>query len=162
MPDYLGNALRISWGQKPKHKKSNARYFGLFSNKKLPGVGWRGWKPNINMKHVKMKTIQNEGMLLSDFGYYNSERAKAAYVAAPGIHNYSGATNLISNVGGVMNIMKLTAVLDGFGIKRSTINVEETSTPGLGIIGNIREDFSDARQVAGYKFKETFKILPGI
>ena len=72
LPDYLKRPLQAAWGEKMDDVgQSNRRYF---RSHKLPGMAWRGWKPNVNLKHVKMKTIENEGMLLSDFGYYESEK----------------------------------------------------------------------------------------
>ena len=78
MPDYLKKPLQVAWGQ-DYEVRSNARYF---RKKKLPNMAWKGWKPNVNMDHVKMKTIESEGMLLSDFGYYESEKSKAQYEKA--------------------------------------------------------------------------------
>lgn len=73
-----------------------------------------------------MKTIQNEGMLLSDFGYYDSEKSKMNYAMAPDINNYdSGGTNTLSYMA------NMTAALSGVGMTVQNISVEPTSAPGL-------------------------------
>lgn len=75
------------------------------------------------MKHVKMKTIENEGMLMSDFGYYDSEKSKASFEMAPDIKNFSQMSSL-----GRINIM---GALHGVGLNASNVTVEQTSNPGL-------------------------------
>lgn len=73
-----------------------------------------------------MKTIQNEGMLLSDFGYYDSEKAKTQYAIAPSIKDYDkGGRSTLSYMG------SMTAALSGLGVTVQNISVEPTSTPGL-------------------------------
>ena len=120
--------------------KSNARYF---TTHKLPGVGWRGWKPNINLKHVKMKTIQNEGMLLADFGFYESEKGKASYTIAPDIDNYDkgGAFSMF-------NSLRMMAEMKGLGVSLSNVNIDRTSTPGMWISADIKQSISDRTELA--------------
>lgn len=73
-----------------------------------------------------MKTIQNEGMLLSDFGYYDSEKSKMDYAMAPDINNFdSGGKNTLSYMA------NMTAALSGVGMTVQNISVEPTSAPGL-------------------------------
>ena len=140
VPDYLKRPLQIAWNEKPSKVKKNGSYF---RNKKLPGVAWKGWKPNINMKHVKMKTIENEGMLLSDFGFYESEKSKAGYHLAPDIDSYEGG----SGIGYRANML---GTLNGLGVSVSNISLEQTSAPGLWIVGNIKQTASDVKKTTEY------------
>ena len=140
VPDYLKRPLQIAWGEKPEKVKSNRRYF---SNKKMPGIAWKGWKPNINLKHVKMKTIENEGMILSDFGYYESEKSKASYQIAPDIEHYDRGS-------GIGYRAKMLGALNGLGVSISNISLEQTSAPGMWIVGDVNQTVNDAKKVTEY------------
>ena len=72
-----------------------------------------------------MKTIQNEGMLLSDFGYYDSEKSKMEYHMAPDIDNFDSGQSTLSD------IANMTTALSGVGMTVQNISVEPTSAPGL-------------------------------
>jgi hypothetical protein len=140
LPDYLKRPLQAAWGQELDDVQSNRRYF---RSHKLPKMGWRGWKPNINLKHVKMKTIENEGMLLSDFGYYESEKAKPQYMMAPDIENYDRANRF-----GITTYTNLAMELRGMGIMTSNVSIEQTSAPGLWIASDIKQAISDRTELA--------------
>ena len=140
LPDYLKRPLQAAWGEKMEDVQSNTRYF---RSHKLPKVGWRGWKPNVNLKHVKMKTIENEGMLLSDFGYYESEKAKPTYMMAPEIDNYD-----IGGGFGISTYTRLAAEMRGAGIMLSNVSLEQTSAPGLWITSDIKQSISDRYELA--------------
>ena len=134
VPDYLKRPLQAAWGMKMEDVQSNRRYF---KSHKLPGVTWRGWKPNINLKHVKMKTIQNEGMLLSDFGFYESEKGKAAYQLAPDIDNYDSGSL------GFNSTLRLKAEMKGFGVRMSNVSIEKTSAPGFWITADMKQSIEE-------------------
>lgn len=138
---YMRKLLNIAWGEKPDKVESNLKYFG---SKKLPSMGWKGWKPNVNLKHVKMKTIENEGMLLSDFGFYDSEKSKAAYYEAPDIENYD------SRLSGLMSRANLVTTMSGFGLLLQNVSVEPTSAPGLWIVGDVTRNINDGLAVTSY------------
>lgn len=142
LPEYLHKPLQIAWGQKVDKLDSNKKYF---KSHDLPNMTWKGWKPNINLKHVKMKTIQNEGMLLSDFGYYESEKSKMEYHMAPDIKNFDEGSG-----GGLGYLANMTSALYGVGLSVQNISVEPTSAPGLWIIGDIRQTAKDINKVTDY------------
>ena len=152
MPDYLKRPLQIAWGQEPEKMKSNYRYF---KRKKMPSMFWKGWKPNVNLKYVKMKTIQNEGMMLSDFGYYESEKAKPMYEAAPSIDNYN-------NNSGQLYRTNLLTSLHGVGIGQCNISVKTTSAPGLWIFSDVKSTAEDTKKAAGYKIASAAQTLSSL
>ena len=141
LPEFLRKPLQIAWREKVNKLDSNRKYFKKHA---LPGLGWRGWKPNINLKHVKMKTIQNEGMLLSDFGYYESEKSKAQYQMAPDIENYDKGQS------GLSYLANMTSALSGLNVSLQNISVEPTSAPGLWIVGDIKQTASDVMKIGEY------------
>ena len=138
---YMQKLLNIAWGEKPDKIESNISYFGKH---KMPSMGWKGWKPNVNMKHVKMKTIENEGMLLSDFGFYESEKSKASYYEAPDIENFD------SSISGVISKTNLLTTMAGLGLKLENVSVEPTSSPGLWIVGDVTRNINDGLALSSY------------
>lgn len=142
LPEYLRKPLQVAWNEKVEKVESNNKYFKKHT---LPGIGWKGWKPNVNLKHVKMKTIQNEGMLLSDFGYYESEKSKEQYQIAPSIDNINKGKS------GIRHLADMRSALSGLGVTVQNISVEPTSAPGLWIVGDIRQTVSDVFKVGQYK-----------
>lgn len=149
VPKYLQRPLQVAWGQKPNKVQSNRTYF---KNHKLPSMAWKGWKPNVNLKHVKMKTIQNEGMLLSDFGYYDSEKSKPTYASAPDIKNFDKRS-------GQFYRTNMLAVMHGMGINQCNVSVEPTSAPGLWIAGDIKDTSTDILKASSYKVGSLVQTL---
>ena len=153
LPEYLRKPLQISWGEKPDKIDSNVKFFKTHA---MPGMAWRGWKPNINLKHVKMKTIQNEGMLLSDFGYYESEKSKMEYHMASGIEDFDkgqGAISYLSN---------MTAALSGLGMSVQNVSVEPTSAPGLWIAADVKQTTKDMGKIGSYAFNSGVQSLTSL
>lgn len=148
----LKKILQISWKEDVDKQQSNASYF---SYKRLPGLGWRGWKPSIDLRHVQMKTIENEGMLLSDFGFYNSEKAKASYEKAPDIDNYESTLSPF----GLGSRANLLLALGGHGLGIENVSVETTSAPGLWIVGDITQQTSEVGNIANSFVNKTLSTL---
>lgn len=140
VPEYLEKPLKIAWGEKIKKIDSNKKYF---KSHKMPSATWRGWKPNINMKHVKIKTVENEGMIMSDFGYYDSEKSKASFEMAPDIENYSQKSRF--------SRFNMLGALHGVGLNVSNVTVEQTSNPGLWIVSDVTGSAYDVKKAAKYQ-----------
>lgn len=135
--------LQAAWGMKLDRPASNKRYFNVHA---MPGPGWRGWRPNVNLKYVKMKTIENEGMLLSDFGYYESEKSKVTFEDAPDIRHYDR--------GNPLNNMAIKSVMKGRGLAVHNVSVERTRAPGISIIGDVKEKAEDYKKAGGYEISK--------
>ena len=142
MSPMMRRPLQAAWGMKLERRKPHALFFSTHA---LPGTGWRGWKPNVNLKYVKMKTIENEGMLLSDFGYYESEKAKATFEDAPDIKNYRMHRGFIANAASVRSTLR------GRGLICHNVSIERTRAPGVSIVGDIKEKTEDQVHAAGYR-----------
>lgn len=153
LPEYLRKPLQIAWGEKPNRVDSNRKFF---KTHKTPGMLWGGWKPNINLKHVKMKTIQNEGMLLSDFGYYESEKSKLEYQMAPDIQNFDKGKSGI----GYLSDMALS--MSGLGMTVQNISVEPTTSPGLWIAADVKQSVSDMKKISGYAVNSGIQTLTSL
>lgn len=153
LPEYLRKPLQTSWGEKPDKVDSNRKFFKTHA---LPGMAWRGWKPNMNLKHVKMKTIQNEGMLLSDFGYYESEKSKMEY------HKASGIKDFDKGQGAISYIANMTGTLSGLGMSVQNISVEPTSAPGLWLTADVKQTAKDVGKIGGYAVNSGIQTLTSL
>ena len=116
---FLKKALALAWGQKPPEEETNEEFF---EKHELPRSDWAGWAPQYDLKDIQVKTIENEGMMLSDFGYYDSQLRDPAVQDAP-TTNFSGTTKH-HNIAAVKK--NLEAALKGAGLE----DVDITVTPG--------------------------------
>lgn len=138
---YKQKALQVLWGEDTDRQESNYNYF---HNHRLPNMFWAGWRPDVDLDHVKMKTIENEGMLLSDFGIYESQKNEPAAVMAPEIRNMNNASNAIA-------IQRdMVSMLNGLGFVGVDVSVEQTQQSGLQFVTNIT-------RVASYNLQEKVK-----
>ncbi|MGL4877966.1 hypothetical protein [Paraclostridium dentum] len=104
-----------------------------------------------------MKTIQNEGMLLSDFGYYESEKSKMEYHMAPDIENYDKG-----NKSTLSYIANMTSALSGVGMSVQNVSVEPTSAPGLWIVGDVTQTAKDINKIGSYAVNSGVQTLTSL
>lgn len=125
---YKAKALKIMWGEEFKEQESNNNFF---NNHNLPNMFWAGWHSNVDLDNVKMKTIENEGMMLSDFGMYESAKNDPAAIRAPEIREMNSSTNPLSLQANMLSL------LNGVGFQSVDVSVETTKTKGIQIIANV-------------------------
>lgn len=125
---YKARALKIMWGEEVDEAESNTNFF---NNHNLPNMFWSGWQPQVDLEHIKMKTIENEGMLLSDFGMYDSNKSEPAAIAAPEIKNIHKAPDPISLQ------TNLVTLMNGVGFSNVDVSVEPTNKPGMHMLVNM-------------------------
>ena len=125
---YKARALKIMWGEEVDEVESNENFF---NNHNLPNMFWSGWQPQVDLEHVKMKTIENEGMLLSDFGMYDSNKNEPAAIAAPEIRDIHKGPDPISLQANLISLM------NGVGFSNVDVTVEPTNKPGIQMVTNI-------------------------
>ena len=125
---YKARALKIMWGEEVDEAESNENFF---NNHNLPNMFWSGWQPQVDLEHVKMKTIENEGMLLSDFGMYDSNKNEPAAIAAPEIRDIHKGPDPISLQANLISLM------NGVGFSNVDVTVEPTNKPGIQMVTNI-------------------------
>lgn len=143
---YQRKALQIAWGEEVDKQESMSSFF---SRHKMPAPMWSGWRPGVDLKDVEIKTIHNEGMMLSDFGHYESQLREDSVINAP----TSGY-----GAGGVINPVKLRAdllaSLHGFGLLGVNVSVEPKSSPGVEVAADIiRTSQYNIQQTLGGLFR---------
>lgn len=150
---YQRRALQIAWGEKNIDKvDSNSEYF---ENHFLPGVFWAGWKPTVDMEHVKMKTIKNEGMLLSDFSIYESSSETPAAIMSPRVGKFDESN--MGAFGGLGLQARLQGALSGAGLLGVKVSVTPTSSSGIEVFANI----SNGLKITEYKIREGINKVTG-
>lgn len=140
---YKKRALQVMWKEDPDEPESNKKFF---STHNLPNMFWSGWNPQVNLDNVKMKTIENEGMLLSDFGMYDSNKSDPSAMMAPEISNINESSSPLA-------IQRdLIGLLNGAGLSGVDVSVEPSKESGFQLITNIT-------RVASYNMQERVKSV---
>ena len=147
---YEKRALEIAWGNKHIDEvKSNKKYFKTHY---MPGVLWNGWKPQMDIQNTKIKTIENEGMLLSDFGIYESQANSPDALLAPTIGKYDEGNS--SSLG---LQTKIHSALSGTGLIGVKVSVTPSSSNGIDVISNI----TNSAKITQYKIKQGINNVTG-
>ena len=116
----LRRALQMSWGLPTEQRETNEQFF---QHHYLPDSNWAGWNPEIDIADVEVKTIDNEGMNLSDFGFYESSLREPEVMAASPLPYKM--TNRDINISS-----ELLSLLKGKGLKNVKVNVTENNSMG--------------------------------
>lgn len=116
----LQKALRLAWKKGIEKQVSNEEYFKTHY---LPTASWEGWTPDRDIDDVEIKTIANEGMLLSDFGYYESALREDDMQKVAAIQDWDKQSAIEPDTA-----ENLKRVLQAQGLKDVDISVE----PGVG------------------------------
>jgi hypothetical protein len=120
---FLRRALQLAWGQTPEEQEDNESFF---KRHELPVADWAGWAPQYDLNNIEVKTIENEAMNLSDFGYYDSQTRDEKVINAPTV-NFRG-TSRSHNEKAMEKYLE--SVLKGEGMKGVDISVEAGPTGG--------------------------------
>ena len=131
------------WGEDIASNEQESNY-EYFNQHHLPGLSWAGWNPQVDLDNVKMKTIENEGMLLSDFGMYESQKGEPAYMYSPEIKDMNSPTSALA-------IQKdLLGLLNGLGLQNVEVSVDQMQGEGFNVISNIT-------RIGSYNLQEKVK-----
>ena len=124
----LRRALLMAWGKKVNKPQSNEEFFKTHY---LPDKDWVGWRPNVDLNDVEVKTIDNEAMNLSDFGFYESSLRTPGAQAAWGLPFRERNRQVDS-------AREVRRILNSEGIRDVEVDINEGNHMGPGdIISNI-------------------------
>lgn len=144
----LKKALNIAWGrlkEDPDIDKENRQFFKRHN---LPKPAWVGWRPDVDLKDIKVKTIDNADMNLSDFGYYESQLRNPKVKAAPELHMRGHTASLNSN---------LQRIMQGQGLENVNISITPASSgSGTQIMTNLEvyTGMKDLQKMADNSLKQ--------
>lgn len=124
----LKKALQMSWGIKPDKQQNNKDFF---EDHYLPDSDWKGWRPDVDLKDIEIKTVNNEAMNLSDFGFYESSlREPEVQEATPLPYNHENDDIRIGS--------EIKKLLKGKGLRNVEVDVSARNTmDATDIIANI-------------------------
>lgn len=120
----LARALSLAWYQEETPKEDNEEYF---QKHQLPLENWAGWAPQYDLRDIQVKTVANEAMNLSDFGFYESQLSDPNVIYSPDI-NIGGDSNSDNSLRVKQN---LNGILKGAGLEDVDISVQPGPSGGL-------------------------------
>ena len=142
---YMRRAYQIAWGEKPDRQESMGNFFG---GHYLPAPTWSGWRPETDLQNVQIKTIQNEGQLLSDYGFYESQLRDPDVIDAPNLRPDRGQSTAMMHT-------SLLSNLHGLGLTGVDVSIDKTNVSGFQVISNIK-------RITEYNVQQGFKKMLSI
>lgn len=134
---YSRRALQIAWGEEPDRVESNRSYFRRHN---MPGPTWSGWRPDVDIDNIMVKNIYNEGMMLADFGKFDSQLREPGTINAE-YHEMSGPNTPFNIRNSIMT------ALNNAGINTASVNVTPQKEGRIEmLVNNIR--------IEQYNFRE--------
>jgi len=126
--------LQAAWGMRPDARPDLEEYF---KNHYLPQAGWEGWSGTKDLADVKVRVVRNEGLDLSEFGFWRQDVEKSETNEAPGMPINK------STFKGEDLRRNLIEIMQGIGLEDVDVIVE--SSPNAGVQMDVHID-KDRRQ----------------
>jgi hypothetical protein len=131
VPESERRFLQAAWGMPQDQKPSLSQYF---KNHYLPDAAWEGWSDTKDLNDIKIKVIKNEGLDLSEFGFWKQDLQKAEANNAPSI-----PVDKVNHRGSDLE-KNLRQILKGVGLKDIDIKIVPATNPGLQMDIDIDKD----------------------
>lgn len=100
------------WGLKIDEPESLRSYF---SRNYLPDENWEGWSANTSLDSIKLKVVQNEGLEMTEFGFWSDDEKRAKEAGAQAINTRKISHNI--------DVMRLEKILRGAGLNDVSITM---------------------------------------
>ncbi|MBC7344503.1 MAG: hypothetical protein H5U03_03595, partial [Clostridia bacterium] len=84
----------------------------------LPGPGWAGWRPEVNLEDVKVRVVTSMGKDIHDFDIWPDDVERASRPGVPTI-----SQPFVPNVGGAELRRRLEEILLGLGLEDVSVSV---------------------------------------
>lgn len=86
LPEYQLEAYERIWaGERDANPADYRKPLEYYEQKYgLPDWRWAGWRPDVDLDHIKMQTVAAEGLDLTDFGFWEADLDKASYAPTLG------------------------------------------------------------------------------
>jgi endonuclease YncB( thermonuclease family) len=139
VPENERRFLQTAWGQAQDRAK---RPEEVLKGHYLPGSGWEGWGSGKNLEDVKVRVVKNEGLELSEFGFWKQDIARAEASEAPIMRVGKGEASVADLD------RRIREIMEGAGLK--DIDVQVIDVPESGINIDIDVDKDRRREIAGY------------
>ena len=109
---------QAKWGM-DVDEKENLR--GYFNNHHLPDENWDGWKPDTSLENYKIKIVKNEGLEMTEFGYWGDDQKRA---------EASQATVLPMGLSAMLDVTRLEKALRGAGLTDVAVSMNTAQSEG--------------------------------
>lgn len=77
VPENQRRVYKALWGMGLDEQKPLEHYMEKYN---IPNWDWEGWKPEYNLEDIKVKTVQEAGLDLSDFNFWEDDIMASQYV----------------------------------------------------------------------------------
>lgn len=126
---------QAKWGLEVDKKENLGKYF---SKHYLPGANWEGWRPDTSLENYKLKVVKNEGLELTEFGYWGDDEKRA---------EISNANVMdINSVSSLVDVTRLERVLRGAGLSDVSVSMNTTQARGENKINLAMDVMKDRSQ----------------
>lgn len=133
VPDDMRRLLQGKWGMKMDKKESIGEYF---KKHYIPDSNWEGWNANNSLDDIKIRVMQNEGVELTESGYWADDVKRADMNGAQAIPMHSMSSKL--------DMGRLQKALHGAGLTdvRVTMDVQPSDGNAVNTVFNLAKDRS--------------------
>jgi hypothetical protein len=126
--------------------QTSADNVAYFKTHHLPGSNWAGWRPDVSLDQVKLRTVKNDAMDIHKFNLWESqERELARQPFVPVIENMNAPTSDMT-----MLQNAITSNMERYGIANPRVTVSRTPamTNTHNITLNLTRDITDDHEEA--------------
>lgn len=125
VPENERRFFQAKWGMKMDKVESNESYF---KKHYLPSENWEGWRADTALNDIKLKVVRNEGMELTEFGFWGSDETRAD---ASGVDAIDMQPRMM---GDLINSSRIEKVLRGAGLDDVQVTVQRSPSKDDNII----------------------------
>lgn len=144
VPENQRRIYKALWGMGLEDQKPLEYYMQKYD---IPDWNWEGWRPEYSLEDIKVKAVQEAGLDMSSFNFWDDDIAASQYV--PDLQEGDGGGNEFyqerppSNFKG-FNALKqnLINILQGQGLR----NVNVVVTPNVGSESQVNFTYTEDRQ----------------
>lgn len=139
VPENQRRIYKAIWGMGLEPQKPLEYYMQKY---RIPDWTWEGWRPEYNLEDIKVKVVQEYGLDLSDFNFWEDDVEASQYV--PDLHpdgnEFKGEP--ASNFTGFQALRQnLIHILQGYGLQ----DVRVTVYPSTGSETNVHFTYTEDR-----------------
>lgn len=124
VPKNQRNIYRKQWGL-DIDEDDNVSNEEFFSEYRLPGKDWEGWRPETSLENIQIKVMQNEGMDLTEANYWDEhvDRAEMSLEKAIPVERVAPVPLFK-----LINQARLQKALEGAGLKDVRIGMRTSAS----------------------------------
>lgn len=140
LPDNEKRVYKALWGMGLEEQKPLEYYMEKYN---IPDWSWEGWRPEYNLDDIKVKAVQEAGLDLSDFNFWEDDVAASQYVPDlnRGGNEFRGEQS--SNFQGFQALRQnLINILQGQGLQNVRVSVSPSNGSESQVSMTYRQDRS--------------------